>query len=78
MGRENLETDPVLLETLRCHYNSLGRDDDIKYTSMLDPGAIKPFKEAGIEVNVWTVDNPEDAEKLMKAGVDYITSNILE
>ena len=27
VGGENLETDPVLLETLRWHYNSLGRDD---------------------------------------------------
>lgn len=51
---------------------------DIRYTSMLAPGAIKPFKEAGIEVNVWTVDNPEDAKTLIEAGVDYITSNILE
>ena len=31
-----------------------------------------------IEVNVWTVDSPADAERVMALGVDYITSNILE
>ena len=33
---------------------------------------------AGVKVNVWTVDNPEDAMRLASWGVDYITSNILE
>lgn len=32
----------------------------------------------GIKVNVWTVDSPEDAEKLTQLGVDFITTNILE
>lgn len=32
----------------------------------------------GIKINVWTVDKPEDAERMIACGVDYITSNILE
>lgn len=32
----------------------------------------------GLPVNCWTVDNPDDAKKLVGLGVDYITSNILE
>lgn len=36
------------------------------------------FHAEGLEVNAWTVDNPEVAEKLVEMGVDYITSNILE
>lgn len=32
----------------------------------------------GREVNVWTVDKPEDAARMIEIGVDYITSNILE
>ena len=32
----------------------------------------------GIIVNVWTVDNAEDGERLTEWGVDYITSNILQ
>ena len=39
---------------------------------------MKLLKEAGIEVNVWTIDDPALAEKLISLGVDYITSNILE
>lgn len=30
------------------------------------------------EFNVWTVDNPETAARMVSLGVDYITSNILE
>lgn len=36
------------------------------------------FHAEGLEVNVWTVDSPEAAEKYAEMGVDYITSNILE
>ncbi len=31
-----------------------------------------------LEINCWTVDQPEDAERLVELGVDYITTNILE
>ncbi len=34
--------------------------------------------ENGVEVNCWTVDNPDRAAELIDMGVDYITSNILE
>lgn len=39
---------------------------------------VDELHENGIEINCWTVDNPEDAERLASYGVDYITSNILE
>lgn len=39
---------------------------------------VDKFHAEGLEVNVWTVDSPEAAEKLAEMGVDYITSNILE
>ena len=32
----------------------------------------------GREVNVWTVNTVEDAERMMDLNVDYITTNILE
>lgn len=32
----------------------------------------------GLEVNVWTVDDPEIGNKMVEYGVDYITSNRLE
>lgn len=63
-----------LLDMLKAYDMNL----DINYKAMLTNDAIKPFKDAGIEVNVWTVDNPRDAKILIENGVDYITSNILE
>ena len=33
---------------------------------------------AGVTVNCWTVDNPDDAARLIDWGVDMITTNILE
>ena len=39
---------------------------------------VKVIHDAGFEVNCWTVDRKEDAERLVSWGVDYITSNILE
>lgn len=32
----------------------------------------------GLDVNVWTVDKPEDAARMIDIGVDFITSNVLE
>ncbi len=33
---------------------------------------------SGIELGVWTCDDPEEAEKLISWGVDYVTTNTLE
>jgi len=48
------------------------------YFKGLSEELIRDFHNAGIKVNCWTVDNLEDAERLIAWGVDYITSNILE
>ena len=52
-------------------------DLDIYY-KMLTEERVKELHAAGKEVNVWTVDHLEDAERLSAWGVDYITSNIIE
>lgn len=52
-------------------------DLDIKY-SALTPEIIAEVHNAGFEVNCWTVNDPEHAKLLIDAGVDYITTNILE
>ena len=51
---------------------------DIWQGSLDEESKVKMLLENGIEVNVWTVDNKETAEKLISWGVSYITSNILE
>lgn len=52
-------------------------DVDVHYTE-LTAEYVKRFHDSGLKVNCWTVDSPEDAERLVEMGVDYITSNILE
>ena len=54
-----------------------GLDLDIHYKALTEE-KLAALHEKGVRVNVWTVDNPEDAARLIGWGVDYITSNILE
>jgi glycerophosphoryl diester phosphodiesterase len=44
----------------------------------LDENTIKRMHLIGLKVAVWTVDDKDTAERLIKMGVDHITSNILE
>lgn len=54
-----------------------GIDLDIYYGSVTQE-LVDLIHENGLEINCWTVDKPEDGERLAAMGVDYITSNILE
>ena len=47
------------------------------YHLRLTKTVVDKLHEAGLEVNCWTVDDPERAAQLVEMGVDYITSNIL-
>ena len=57
--------------------NSHHLDLDIYY-KMLTEERVQDVHNAGKEVNVWTVNQLEDAERLAAWGVDYITTNIIE
>jgi glycerophosphoryl diester phosphodiesterase len=48
------------------------------YFPILNERNMKLLKDAGIEVNAWTCDTEEEANRLISLGVDYITTNILE
>lgn len=52
-------------------------DLDIYYKALTEE-RIKELHGAGIEVNAWTVNELEDAQRLASWGIDYITSNIVE
>ena len=52
-------------------------DLDIYYGALKEAD-VAALHENNIEVNCWTCDTKEEAEKLIAWGVDYITSNILE
>ena len=62
-----------LIDTLKKYRLSL----DIKYTALTKDLADQ-VHAIGQEVNVWTVNTKEDAERMIRMGVDYITTNILE
>ena len=52
-------------------------DIDIHYRALTEE-AVRALHDCGVEINCWTVDDPEDAERVISWGVDYITTNILE
>lgn len=79
------EADP----TIELQYLSQTEDDktfdtclqkkisiDVKQT-ILTEALVKQFHDAGLKVNVWTVDNLSELRVVIAAGVDYVTSNLL-
>ncbi len=65
--------DDELLATLKRYRLDL----DIDHRA-ITPQCVAACHAAGIEVNVWTVDTAEDAQRCIACGVDYLTSNVLE
>lgn len=55
--------------------NRIGADIFFKE---MTPEFVAAAHEAGLAVNVWTVNEPADAARLIAMGVDQITTNILE
>lgn len=62
-----------LLDLLREHQLDL----DICHSAVTQE-LVDAVHGIGSKVNVWTVNTPEVAERLIACGVDYITTNILE
>lgn len=54
-----------------------GLDLDTRYKN-LTREQVDAVHAAGLKLNCWTVNDPEDARRLVSWGVDYITTNILE
>lgn len=48
------------------------------YSKAITQELLDKCHDIGAKVNVWTVDNTEEADKLVKMGIDFITSNIIE
>jgi len=49
-------------------------DLDVEH-SLLTREAVDQLHQAGLKVNVWTVDGVDDVQRLTQWGVDYITTN---
>lgn len=67
------KAEPDLIDRLKAH----NLDLDISH-KVLTKELVDACHAEGIKVNVWTVDDPEIANRLIDWGVDYITTNILE
>ncbi len=52
-------------------------DVDVRYRAVTKE-IVDRLHACGVEVNCWTVNDAEEAKRLMEWGVDYITTNILE
>lgn len=62
-----------ILDTLKKYDLDLDIDQRILTEQM-----VKDVHQLGREINVWTVNRLEDAQRLAQWGVDYITTNIIE
>ena len=67
------EYDEALIQKLKKD----GMDLDI-HRGAVDRNLIDLCHKNGIEVNAWTVDDPDQARSFIDMGIDYITTNILE
>ena len=45
-------------------------------TTILSEELVTEFHDAGLKVNVWTVDEPSDLEFAVLCGVDYVTTDV--
>lgn len=67
------EVDDPLIAKLKQY-----RFDLDAYHVALSKTIIQKCHQAGIQVNAWTVDEKKCAKRLIRAGVDFITTDILE
>ncbi len=71
--RETAVSTDDLLATAAEHHFDLDLHSD-----MITKTLVSHAHELGILINVWTVDSPDTAKRIAEAGVDFITTNILE
>lgn len=64
------EEDPLFESCLRD-----GTSIDVKVT-ILTEALVETFHEAGLTVNVWTVNEEADRQRAKELGVDYITTDV--
>ena len=71
--RKTVESvDELLAKAAEHHF-----DLDL-HSGMITEELVSRAHELGILVNVWTVDSTDTAKRVAEAGVDFITTNILE
>lgn len=51
---------------------------DLSFKGPLDREHVKKIKDAGLELYVWTIDDPSEARRLIEAGATGVTTNKAE
>lgn len=61
----------LIREAKAAHLDGL----DLSFKGPVDAASVQQVQKAGLEMHVWTIDNPAIAGRMIEAGVDGITSN---
>lgn len=69
------EVTPTVRELIRAAKEAKLDGLDVSYKGPVDAAFVKQVHDAGLELHVWTVDEPADARRMLEAGVDGITTN---
>jgi len=66
-----LNHDEIISQTIQNRFDGL----DLKSHKLIDQQLVDKIKYAGLKLFVWTVNDPEEADRLIKLGVDGITTD---
>lgn len=69
------EARPTLQELIDAATGATLNGLDLSHHGPIDSAYVKRVHDAGLEMHVWTVDDPAEARRLVDAGVDGITTN---
>jgi glycerophosphoryl diester phosphodiesterase len=70
-GADRLGGVPAAVSRLR----ELGANDLGIERTLLSPAAVAAARGAGLTIGVWTVNDPEELDRALAAGVDYVTTD---
>ena len=69
------EVKPTVGELIRAAKHAKLDGLDVSFKGPIDAAFVRQVHEAGLEMHVWTVDDPAVARRMVEAGVDGITTN---
>jgi len=68
--------DACIKDRISVDVKQYAQDSKGVWKPLLTEELVKTFHDAGLTVNVWTVDDEADLQKALQTGVDYITTNV--
>lgn len=69
------EVTPTVQELIRAAKEAKLDGFDVSFKGPVNAAFVKQVHDAGLELHVWTVDDPADGRRMLEAGVDGITTN---